>query len=91
MGGGEKETRRKRRKRSSREMRRSERWKRGRWREERGEGGEKGVRAGGGGGGSHADLNCSSINTKLPAVRALNRDQTARKNRKGSAVSFPST
>lgn len=51
-----------------------ERWKRGR------RGGEA---VGGWGGGSHADLNCSSINTKPPAVRALNRDQTARKNRKG--------
>lgn len=41
-------------------------------------------------GGSHADFSCSSSssNTKLPAVRALNRDQTARRNRKGSAVSF---
>ena len=43
------------------------------------------------GGGSHADSSCSSINTKLPAVRALNRDQTAGETEeKGSAVSFPS-
>lgn len=41
--------------------------------EERGVGGERRW-------GSHADFNCSSINTKLPAVRDLNRDQTARKN-----------
>lgn len=48
---------------------------------------------GGGGrevGGSRADSSCSSINTKLPAVRALNRDQTAGETEeKGSAVSFP--
>lgn len=52
----------------------------------RGERGERGgciEGRGAGGGGSHADFNCSSINTKLPAVRALNRDQTAKKNRKG--------
>lgn len=42
------------------------------------------------GGGSRADSSCSSINTKLPAVRALNRDQTAGETEeKGSAVSFP--
>lgn len=48
--------------------------------EEEGEGGDLY-----GGGVSHADFNCSSINTKLPAVRALNRDQTSQETRRRGA------
>lgn len=61
----------------------------GRWRGGRKRGGGGGVvlhvRGVGKGGGSHADLSCSSINTKHPVVKALNRDQTAGNRRKRGA------